>query len=70
MTKGRVEYSNPRVYINNGKVKTITPELFNLLSLQQDKNSEDFRPLVLIVEDIGGDGFERNSFCIWQWSIK
>ena len=50
--KGRVEYSNPRIYINNGKVKTITPELFNLLSLQQDKNNEDFRPLVLIVEDI------------------
>ena len=50
--KGRVEYSNPRIYINNGKVKTITPELFNLLSLQQDKNNDDFRPLVLIVEDI------------------
>ena len=50
--KGRVEYSNPRVYINNGKIKSITPELFELLGMQQDKNSENFRPLVLIVEDI------------------
>jgi chaperonin GroEL len=50
--KGRIEFTNPRVYLYNNKVRFITNELGDLLQGNADRNSEDFRPLVIIVEDI------------------
>lgn len=50
--KGRVEFSNPKVYLLNGKVKTMSNDLIELFSDNADRNSETFQPLVLIVEDI------------------
>lgn len=50
--KGRIEFNNPRIYLFNNKVRYITNELGELLQGNADRNSEDFRPLVIIVEDI------------------
>ena len=50
--KNRVEYQNPKVYLYNGKIKFMTPELMELFRDNSDRNSDNFRPLVLIVEDI------------------
>lgn len=50
--KARVEFINPKVYIYNGKIKQMTDELMNIFKSNSDRNSEEFRPLVLIVEDI------------------
>lgn len=50
--KGRVEYENPLVYLYNGKIKTMTQDLQHILQNNADMNSESFRPLVLVVEDI------------------
>lgn len=50
--KGRVEFMNPNVYIFNGKIRKMTTELMDLFNKSSDRNSEDFKPLVLIVEDI------------------
>lgn len=50
--KGRVEFNNPRIYLLNGKVRTMTPDLIEMFRENGNRNSEDFRPLVLIVEDI------------------
>ena len=50
--KGRIEFNNPRIYLFNNKVRYITNELGDLLQGNADRNSEDFRPLVIIVEDI------------------
>lgn len=50
--KGRVEFENPRIYVYDGKVRNSTGKLIEILQKNTDRNSEDFRPLVLIVEDI------------------
>lgn len=50
--KNRIEFSNPRIYMLNGKIRQMTSELSELLLQNSDRNSETFRPLVLIVEDI------------------
>lgn len=50
--KGRVEFSNPKVYIYNGKVRQMTEDFIALFEDNADRNSEKFQPLVLIVEDI------------------
>lgn len=50
--KGRVEFMNPRVFLFNGKIKSMTEELMDLFRDNADRNSENFSPLVLIVEDI------------------
>lgn len=50
--KNRVEYQNPKVYLYNGKIKFMTSELMELFKDNSDRNSDNFRPLVLIVEDI------------------
>ena len=50
--KGRVEYENPKVYILNGKVKTLSNDLMEIISKTADRNSESFSPTVIIVEDM------------------
>lgn len=50
--KGRVEFDNPRIYLMNGRVRYITDDLGEILQGNADRNSNDFRPLVIIVEDI------------------
>lgn len=50
--KGRVEYINPRIYMMNGKIRQMNEYLMNIFMQNADRNNEDFRPLVLIVEDI------------------
>jgi chaperonin GroEL len=50
--KGRVEFNNPRIFLYNNKVKFMTAELMALFEANADRNAEDFRPLVIIVEDI------------------
>jgi chaperonin GroEL len=52
MEKSRVEFVNPMIYLFNGKVKSMNQHLIELFQSNADRNSEDFRPLVLIVEDI------------------
>lgn len=52
LDKGRVEFNNPRIYLLNGKVRTMTPDLIEMFRENGNRNSEDFRPLVLIVEDM------------------
>ena len=50
--KGRVDLKDPIIYINNGKIKSLTPALNEIFSKNIDRNIEDFRPLVIICEDI------------------
>lgn len=50
--KNRIEYENPKIYIFNGKLKNMSADLLNIFTSNSDRNSEDFRPLVIIVEDI------------------
>lgn len=50
--KGRVEMVNPKIYLYNGKIRSMSQHLINLFESNSDRNSEDFRPLVLIVEEI------------------
>lgn len=50
--KARVDYENPKVYIFNGKIRQMTPDLMNIFSSQTNRNDPDFRPMVLVVEDI------------------
>jgi chaperonin GroEL len=50
--KGRVEFENPKIYLYNGKIRQMTSDLMNIFQENADRNSETFRPLVLIVEDI------------------
>lgn len=50
--KNRVEFNNPKVFIYNGKIKSMSNSLSSLFEDNADRNSEKFRPLVLIVEDI------------------
>lgn len=50
--KQRVEYSNPKVYIFNGKIRHMNQPLMDILMENANRNSESFRPLVIICEDI------------------
>lgn len=50
--KGRVEFENPRIYLMNGKVKFTSQNMIDIMGNNSDRNSEDFRPTVIIVEDI------------------
>jgi chaperonin GroEL len=50
--KGRVEFNNPKILLFNGKVRTMTNEIYQLFEDNANRNSETFQPLVLIVEDI------------------
>jgi len=50
--RARVDYENPKVYIYNGKVRQMTPDLMRIFEAQADRNAPDFRPMVLVVEDI------------------
>ena len=50
--KGRVEFVNPRVMIYNGKIREMSQALMDIFKDNSNRAQEDFRPLVLIVEDI------------------
>lgn len=50
--KNRIEYENPKVYIYNGKIKMMSEHLMEIFKDNVDRNSEYFRPTILIVEDI------------------
>lgn len=50
--KGRIEFNNPRIFLYNNKVRQMSHELLTIFMENADRNSDDFRPLVLIVEDI------------------
>lgn len=52
MDKGRIEFLNPKIYLLNSKVRYIDQALIDIFLDNADRNSEDFRPVVLIVEDI------------------
>lgn len=50
--KQRVEYANPKVYVFNGKIKHMNQPLMDILMENSNRNSELFRPLIIICEDI------------------
>lgn len=50
--KGRVEFLNPIIYLLNGKIRSMNENLMSIFANNANRNSEDFRSLVLIVEDI------------------
>lgn len=50
--KGRIEFEDPIIYLYNGKVVKMSNDIIDIFKNNSDRNSEDFRPLVLIVEDI------------------
>lgn len=50
--KNRIEFNNPKVYLLNGKIRHMNSELSTILMENSDRNSETFRPVVIIVEDI------------------
>lgn len=52
LEKNRVEFNNPKIYIYNNKIRNMSQDLMNLFMDNSDRNSDTFRPLVLIVEDI------------------
>lgn len=51
--KHRVEFNNPKVYIVNGKINRMSQPLMDIFLQNSDRNSDDFRPTVLICEEIG-----------------
>lgn len=57
--KGRVEYNNPRIFINNGKIRNISDALTDIISENTDRNNPNFRPLVIICEDIEDSALEQ-----------
>ena len=50
--KGRVEFINSKIYLYNGKIKSMTQDLMSIFEANVDRNDPNFRPLVLIVDDI------------------
>lgn len=52
MDKGRVEFTNPKIYFYNGKIKFMDSALMEILHNNADRNSPNFSPTVIICEDI------------------
>lgn len=53
LEKSTVEYSNPHVYIYDGRIRQITSELYSIFEQRNsDRNSPGFGPTVILCEDI------------------
>lgn len=50
--KGRVEYDDPDIYVFNGKIRFFDDVLRNRLFINSNREDPNFKPMVIICEDI------------------